>query len=200
MALFGTLGPALTAGLGAIGNIFGGTLGSLGNVGSAITGALVPAVGPAAPTVLAAASIIQPQAPVQVAMASRAIFPVAGGAIQRMVGGVLIKIAQTLGVRTMSVRRAIKIVRRMAVVLPPAAVAAALGLTIAELAELITAAANMPTRRMNPANIKALRRSMRRIQSFHRLCQKADTLRGRGSRRRGAKVCPPGGATIVQAR
>lgn len=35
-------------------------------------------------------------------------------------------------------------------------------------------------RRMNPANAKALRRSVRRIQSFHKLCRTADVLKSRG--------------------
>lgn len=42
-------------------------------------------------------------------------------------------------------------------------------------------------RRMNPGNVKALRRSMRRLESFHHLCQRADKLRS-PRRRKGCKT------------
>jgi len=42
-------------------------------------------------------------------------------------------------------------------------------------------------RRMNPANVKALRRSARRIESFHRLCRRVDVLRPRGRSRARAR-------------
>lgn len=48
-------------------------------------------------------------------------------------------------------------------------------LTAAAVSEL--AVAGPGTKRMNPGNVKALRRSMRRLESFHRLCMKADKLR-----------------------
>lgn len=54
-------------------------------------------------------------------------------------------------------------------------------LTAAAVNELMLAGPGR--RRMNPANVKALRRSMRRLDSFHRLCVSADKLRrprGRG--------------------
>lgn len=56
-------------------------------------------------------------------------------------------------------------------------------LTAAAVNELMIAGPG--TRRMNPANTKALRRSMRRVESFHKLCQRTDMLRTRGRR----KVC-----------
>lgn len=48
-------------------------------------------------------------------------------------------------------------------------------LTAAAVNEL--AMAGPGHRRMNPANVKALRRSMRRLNSFHKLCNKTDMLR-----------------------
>lgn len=57
-------------------------------------------------------------------------------------------------------------------------------LTAAAVSEL--ALAGPGHRRMNPANSKALRRSMRRIKSFHRLCSTADILKSRGRRRVGS--------------
>jgi len=56
-------------------------------------------------------------------------------------------------------------------------------LTAAAVNELMIAGPG--TRRMNPCNTKALRRSMRRVESFHKLCQRTDMLRTRGRR----KVC-----------
>ena len=44
-------------------------------------------------------------------------------------------------------------------------------------------------RRMNPANVHALRRAGRRIKQFHRLCQTLDTTRRPVARRKCAKVC-----------
>ena len=45
------------------------------------------------------------------------------------------------------------------------------------------------SRRMNPANVRALRRSIRRVKSFHRLCGQADVLRSRGRSRARSAVC-----------
>lgn len=54
-------------------------------------------------------------------------------------------------------------------------------LTAAAVSELMVAGAGR--RRMNPGNVKALRRSMRRVESFHHLCGKADKLRRPKARR-----------------
>jgi len=51
-------------------------------------------------------------------------------------------------------------------------------LTAAAVNELMLAGPG--TRRMNPTNVKALRRSVRRLESFHNLCRKVDVLRSRG--------------------
>lgn len=48
-------------------------------------------------------------------------------------------------------------------------------LTAAAVSELMMAGPGH--RRMNPGNVKALRRSMRRLESFHKLCTRADQLR-----------------------
>jgi hypothetical protein len=55
-------------------------------------------------------------------------------------------------------------------------------LTAAATSELM--AAGPGRRRMNVANTRALRRSMRRIEGFHKLCMKADILRRRAPARR----------------
>lgn len=54
-------------------------------------------------------------------------------------------------------------------------------LTAAAVQELAVAGAGR--RRMNPANAKALRRSVRRIESFHRLCKSTDVIKGPRRRR-----------------
>lgn len=59
-------------------------------------------------------------------------------------------------------------------------------LSAAAVAELSLAGSGR--RRMNPANVKALRRSSRRLEAFHKLCQRVDTLRrprGRSCKTRG---------------
>lgn len=54
-------------------------------------------------------------------------------------------------------------------------------LTAAAVNELMLAGPGH--RRMNVGNVKALRRSMRRVEGFHKLCSRADMLRSRGRRR-----------------
>lgn len=66
-----------------------------------------------------------------------------------------------------------------------------IGLTVYE-ANLLTGwyATKKKRKRINPANARALRRSVRRIRSFHRLCQHADVL-GRPSRSRSYAYSAP---------
>lgn len=54
-------------------------------------------------------------------------------------------------------------------------------ITAAAVSELMLAGPGR--RRMNPGNVKALRRSMRRVEGFHRLCVQADRLRRPRTRR-----------------
>lgn len=67
-------------------------------------------------------------------------------------------------------------------------------LTAAAVNELMVAGPGR--RRMNPANVKALRRSIRRLDSFHRLCVSADKLRR--PRSRGGKCKTGSGGTFVR--
>jgi hypothetical protein len=48
---------------------------------------------------------------------------------------------------------------------------------------------------MNAGNAKALRRAMRRVESFHKLCQRADVLRSRG-RGRSRRPCATGSPLV----
>jgi len=67
-------------------------------------------------------------------------------------------------------------------------------LTAAAVNELMLAGPG--TRRMNPTNVKALRRSVRRIESFHHLCRKVDVLRSRGK----SKKCSTRGSASTFVR
>jgi hypothetical protein len=62
-------------------------------------------------------------------------------------------------------------------------------LSAAAVSELMVAGPGH--RRMNPGNVKALRRSMRRLESFHHLCVRADKLK----RPRSRKACKTGGGS-----
>ena len=67
-------------------------------------------------------------------------------------------------------------------------------LTAAAVSELMVAGPGR--RRMNPGNVSALRRSMRRLESFHKLCVTSDKLRR--PRGRSGKGCKTGSGTFVR--
>lgn len=107
------------------------------------------------------------------------------------------KVAAFLGRRGITLNAAASLARKMGTFIKdPAVIAGAMGLVVGELAILLSAHASKRTRRMNPGNVKALRRSMRRVESFHKLCQRADMLRSRG--RRTGKKCREGSTQFVR--
>lgn len=173
MALFGNSGGLISAGLNLIGGAYGGNLGSAIQLGAQTIGQLSQptsrpvAVGPT-PASMPVAQPTMSGAPAIGAM---------GSAITVRVQQILIQIASFLGLRTLSLRRVLKWARRAGRFLGPAGVAAALGISVSELGTLILADQQRTRRRMNPANASALRRAHRRVESFHRLCQKNDCLR-----------------------
>lgn len=59
-------------------------------------------------------------------------------------------------------------------------------LSAAAVSELMVAGPGH--RRMNPGNASALRRSLRRLESFHKLCVRADKFRGRGRSKKSSKA------------
>lgn len=65
-------------------------------------------------------------------------------------------------------------------------------LTAAAISELMQAGSGR--KRMNPGNVKALRRSMRRVEAFHKICVRADTLR----KPRRSKPCKTSGSQFVR--
>lgn len=191
MALFGQFGNIIQGALGLLGRT-GGPVGGVANVGSTLIAGLLPASGPVVGAVPGL------PAPTTVAMAAVPRLPSMAGALAGVIQPILIKVATFLGRRTLTLRETIKIIRRFSKLLAPASIAVVLGITVTELGSLILADAQRARRRMNPANVRALRRSMRRIESFHRLCVKADTLRRPG--RRGARsLAPRPGVQVVRA-
>lgn len=191
MALFGQFGGIIGNALKLFGGA-GGVLGGAAQLGSTVLSTILPAGGP----VVGVPQVNGTQAiPV---MAAGLRLPSIAGTLAVVIQPILIKVATFLGRRTLTLRETIKIIRRFSKLLPAAAIATVLGVTVAELGSLILADAQRPRRRMNPGNVRALRRSMRRIESFHRLCVKADTLR---SPRRRASRAPtrPQAVQVVRA-
>lgn len=186
MALFGQFGNIISGALGLLGRA-GGVLGGVAQLGATTVASLLPASGP----VIGVPQIAGPSfngITAQPVMAAIPRLPTMAGALAGVIQPILIKIATFLGRRTLTLRETIKMIRRFSKLLAPAAIASVLGITVVELGTVILADASRPRRRMNPANVRALRRSMRRIESFHRLCVKADTLRRPG--RRGSRKAP----------
>lgn len=108
----------------------------------------------------------------------------AAAGIARVVQMIGFKMAQKLGLKGIpSLKRMMSMVRQLAKTgLAPAAVAAALGIGVDELATLITAQARKKRRRMNVANTHALRRSLRRLKGFEHLSHKVSAQLGRAAR------------------
>lgn len=184
--------------LGAAGSILGGSnLGMYSDFGRLAGGALQLAGAALTPQpqqsygpIYSPQPVIYQTSPIAQPTAAGAVpaFAMASGRIAAIVAPILAKIAVKVGLRARpSLTRAMDMVRKAAKLLQsPEAVAAALGITVAELATLITTSNSRKRRRMNPANSKALKRAARRIKSFHRLCTHTDVLKGRsrGSRAR----------------
>lgn len=168
MALFGSFNNLVNAGLSVLGQQ-GGILGSVGNIGSQVLRASTPSPGS---LVASGPQIAMSGSPIMSGMPS--VMATAAAGIQR----VLIQVATTLGLRTLTLKRAIAIYRKLArTIVDPFVIAQIMGLSVSQLGELLVADAQRPRRRMNPANSHALRRASRRIESFHKLCQRTDKLR-----------------------
>lgn len=176
--------------IGGLLNVAGNLLGQassvpvLQSVGQ-ITQAFAPAfaTGPS----MASGPIYQP-GPVyneptgQPVMSTMPVIAAGAGAVARMTAPILFKVASKIG-RRVSLTGTIAMIRKMGkFLMDPAAIAVALGITVGELATLITAHSARRTRHMNAANPKALRRAARRIKSFHRMCGTIDLLKSRGRR------------------
>lgn len=179
MALFGSFNNLVNAGLSVLGQQ-GGLLGSVGNIGSQVIRA---ASGPTGS--LVASGPVQTMGMASMPVVSQTVRAAAAGIQQ-----ILIRVATVLGLRTMTLQRAMKIYRKLArTIVDPFVIAQIMGLTVGQLGELLVADAQRTRRRMNPANSSALRRAARRIESFHKLCVRTDKLRAprrRSAPRRGS--------------
>lgn len=172
--------------LNAVGGLFGqaSSVPILQSIGQ-ITQAFAPAFasGPqtvAGPVYGPAPTPSYPQG--QPVMAGVPVIAAGAGAVARMTAPILFRIASKIG-RRVSLTGAIAMIRKMGkFLMDPAAIAVALGISVGELATLITAHSARRTRHMNAANPKALRRAARRIKSFHRMCGTIDLLKSRGKR------------------
>jgi len=176
--------------LGQVGQTFGGQPGAFGQLGTA-AGLL--------------SQFIPTQAPMTVASRG-AIVPVVGRGLPVDVANAGLKLLNRLGVIatptasgfTGALKRTISGIASLARRTPTGtivSVLAGIGLSALE-ANLLTAWSSQRRhrRRMNPANIHALRKSVRRVESFHKLVRKIDIIRSPSVRRvpcapRRKKVC-----------
>lgn len=195
-ASFTPQGRALTvAGGGNMAFNVGGFLGSIGTVLGGVQGGNAGAVRAlGAATTIAGAALTKPTGAPRATLAStagvRPAMALAGPAIRSVptIGRSFFNRFPNLGLAIQTYRNAGKKVSRSKLYslvrrFGPEIVISGGILTAAAVNELMIAGPG--TRRMNPANIKALRRSMRRVESFHRLCSCADLLKGK----RVKKVC-----------
>jgi hypothetical protein len=115
--------------------------------------------------------------------------PLPGGALARLTAPILFKIARHLGLRAIpSLEAAMRKIRALGRFLQPALIASTLGITLTELATLITSRAARRRRRMNPANARALRRAVRRLTAFDRLADRTRESLRRLMPRRGFRA------------
>lgn len=158
--------------LGTVGT-FGGSAGAVAQIGSGFLSGFLPAQGPVR------SAFPQSQFPVVQTMAAAPIIRGAAQAVAGFAAPILARMSQALG-RNVSLRAAMIIIRRLGKTLSsPTAIAAAVGLSVSELSQLLTASAlsGSSGRRMNVGNVKALRRAHRRIKGFHKLCGENDRLK-----------------------
>lgn len=172
MALFGSFNPLVSGVLRAVGQQ-GGLLGSLGNVGAQIVSSSVPSTTISSGPVMAATRGPSPGM-------SQGSVPLMGTitATARNIQAILVSMAAYLGLKSLTLKRAMRIYRKVRrFVVDPYIIAQILGITVEQLGELLISDAARTRRRMNPGNIGALRRAHRRIEGFHKICGKNDKLR-----------------------
>lgn len=201
MALFGTSGGLIGAALSLFG---GGSSGAAAGfaraAGTTITALAAPQ--PAAIQALMPSQPLRipPQGPTSLAMGPQLGLPgispsTMGGrmAMKFPALGNWIAMMRAQGI-PMTLRKAFGLLKRFGVEL-----LVGLGIMSAVVGtELMIASTVIKPRRMNVGNTKALRRSIRRVEGFHRLCQRADIIAGRSSRRRKSKGSPGDGIKFIQ--
>lgn len=160
---------------------FGGTTGQIAQVGSSFLSGFLPAQGPI--------RTAQPFMDTGMMTPVAALSPAVATSAMTAVAQILMKMSAFLG-KKMTLTSAMRVIRNLSNMLAsPAAIGAAIGLSLGEIGALITASSMKKHRRMNPGNAKALRRAHRRVESFHRLCMTNDKLRTRRrSPSRGSRI------------
>lgn len=197
--------PAMALNIGGLLGSIGGILGNTNTTGNPYVGGLSGALNIASqiiptasrpPAVMSAPTAQQPQL---VSTALSSTVAVATGKLSQEIFNAGAKVLNKLGVPyratassfTGSLKRTLSSIAALARRTPGGTMVgllAGLGLTAME-AYVLTAwqTQRRKHRRINPANSKALRRSVRRIKAFHRLCGEADVIKPR--RRTFAKGC-----------
>jgi hypothetical protein len=180
--ILGAVGQAVsgvnTSGFGNISQILGTGL----NIASAAfaptpVSAAVPTYGPAPRPVAAPTYAVQTLSTMPTIVGSMSL-------VRQITAPILFKMYQTLG-KKYSLAGAIGLIKKLGKFFSsPEAIALYIGISVSEMASLITSNAGRTRRRMNPANTRALRRSLRRLKSFDRLSSRVSAqLRGRSTRR-----------------
>ena len=179
------------------GNILGGITagGTVGNVLSTVSGGLnlasqfLPQPASSPVVIPTTAPQVITTAAGGVRTAAQALSVGAGGmALRDVARGIIAKMAASLGLRSLSPARAAELIKKAGKFFTsPEAIATYLGVTVGELYTVWTYSQLKRRRRMNPANGRALRRAVRRIKSFHRMCQHTDVIKPR--RRSGSRGC-----------
>lgn len=190
--LLGTAGQIIgginTSGFGDVSKYIGGGL-QIAGAAFAPQPAAQQVFGPPAPVVrVGTQAPVYPSQSQAMAMTGNMLGPTSVATAAMMAAKeILPKIAAALGRRGITLSKAIELARKLGKFFTsPEAIALYMGITVSELAQLITANSARKRRRMNPANAHALRRAARRIKSFHRLCSHTDLIRTR-HRSRGAR-------------
>jgi len=196
-ALIGGIGGAATQLGGFSGNPYlqiGGTLASAFGQAAARPAVIQQPIAASYGPVYNPLPPYQPQGPVVRTQAPAVV----GGAVtvlsasRALILGILAKVAAALGKRGITLSSAIALAKKLGqFFVSREAIAVYLGITVDELAQLFIAHHVKKHRRMNPANARALRRSMRRLRSFDRLAARVSARIGRGGsrgRRRAARA------------
>ena len=103
---------------------------------------------------------------------------------------ILAKASAFLGMRAVSVPKVYRTFRRLAQVLGPTAAAAALGLTAAEVAQIMTYQSLKKRKRTNYLNMRALGRAQRRMCGFQRTIERNYSIqKSMPRRKRRTRTC-----------
>lgn len=188
MGIFDSVSSVFDTAVSDISNLFDSSVGNSYVGGFSVPGAAVPVTyGPAysfgapqaGPPGTGMITFAQP-GNMPTLIASKSITLQAAG-----IPPILFKIAEALGLTHLpTVPYVVALFKKLAKYLTPALIATTLGIGLDELARVLTYSQRRKRRRMNVANTKALRRSVRRLRGFDRLSQRVHHQLHLGSHRR----------------